>query len=69
MPYLKSNWTEIRGNAAIVIALLHNMRISKNGIEIDRNNISLKISHLLRDDQQIVRVKAAEALGYLFGDI
>lgn len=66
LPYLKSTWPEIRGNAAVIIGLLHNLYSTEH--QHTTENVSLKLSALLRDDQPSVRVKAANALGLMFGD-
>lgn len=63
---LKSNWAEIRGNAALVIGILSHYNKKSHVHNLDVSN---KISVLLRDDNIDVRIKASKALSYIFGDI
>lgn len=67
LPFFKSSWPEIRGNAAVIVGLLYNMNkaVSQHMTE----NVGAKLAVLLRDEQISVRVKAAHALGYMFGDL
>jgi len=65
LPYLKSSWPEIRGNAAVIIGLLHNLNATHSHAS---ENLSQKISVLLHDEQNSVRVKAANALGFMYGE-
>lgn len=66
IPFLKSHWTEIRGNAAIIIGILHNFLESASQRD---EAVGHKLALLLRDESTIVRLKAATAIGYFFGDI
>lgn len=66
LPFLKSNWPVIRGNAAVIIGILHNLNRSPG---LPTESISNKVKALLRDDHVAVRVKAANALGYMFGEM
>lgn len=66
LPYLKSTWPEIRGNAAVIIGLLHNLHSELQ--QHTTESVSEKIANLLKDDQISVRVKAANALGLMFGE-
>lgn len=68
LPYLKSQWPEIRGNAACIIGLLHNLHSPSNQQQHSAEYLSHKIAVLLHDDQIAVRIKAANALGSMFGD-
>uniref|UniRef100_A0AAG5DWB8 Maestro heat-like repeat-containing protein family member 1 n=2 Tax=Anopheles atroparvus TaxID=41427 RepID=A0AAG5DWB8_ANOAO len=67
LPLLRSQWPEIRGNAAILIGLLHcqNANVKCQHME----QIGHKISLLLKDDCMSVKVSASEALGYIYGDL
>ncbi|KAH8235312.1 hypothetical protein KR038_009962 [Drosophila bunnanda] len=66
LPQLRSQWPEVRGSAAIVIGILHNFLSERN---IQTELVASKIAMLLKDEQAAVRVRAATALGYFFGDI
>uniref|UniRef100_A0A182QHL8 Uncharacterized protein n=1 Tax=Anopheles farauti TaxID=69004 RepID=A0A182QHL8_9DIPT len=65
LPLLRSQWPEIRGNAAILIGLLHcqNANVKCQHME----QIGHKISLLLKDECTSVKVSASEALGYIYG--
>lgn len=66
LPYLKSEWPEIRANAAMIIGLLHNLY--RNAPQHLTENVSQKISVLFRDNDASVRVKAVSALGFMFSE-
>ncbi|EDW00462.1 maestro heat-like repeat-containing protein family member 1 [Drosophila grimshawi] len=66
MPQLRSQWPEVRGSAAIVIGILHNFLSEQNA---QTESVASKIAVLLKDEQTMVRVRAAQALGHFFGDI
>ena len=78
VPFLKSQWPELRGNAIIVVAVLGNHLNthpdSEKSHEARNRTLTLthladKVIHMLKDESEAVRVKAAMALGYLFADI
>lgn len=69
LPHLKSAWPEIRGNAACIIGLLHNLHAGSSHQQHSAEYLSHKIGVLLHDDVIAVRVKAANALGLMFGEI
>lgn len=64
LPFLRSQWPEIRGNAAILIGLLHTQH--KSTYQVDA--VGHKISLLLKDEDAGVKTKAAEGLGYIYGE-
>ncbi|XP_037937938.1 maestro heat-like repeat-containing protein family member 1 [Teleopsis dalmanni] len=66
IPKLRSQWPEVRGSAAIVIGILHNFLTERNA---QTESVGNKIAILLKDENHFVRIKAATALGYFFGDI
>ncbi|XP_036319611.1 maestro heat-like repeat-containing protein family member 1 isoform X2 [Rhagoletis pomonella] len=66
IPKLRSQWAEVRGSAAIVIGILHNFLPERN---TQTESVGNKLAALLKDENHFVRVKAATALGYFFGDI
>lgn len=69
LPYLKSQWSEIRGNAACIIGLLFNLHSESSQQQHTAEYLSHKIAVLLHDDQIPVRIKAANALGFMFGEM
>ncbi|XP_075158391.1 maestro heat like repeat family protein c11.1 isoform X1 [Haematobia irritans] len=66
IPKLRSQWPEVRGSAAMVIGILHNFLSERN---TQTEAVGNKLAALLKDENHFVRVKAATALGYFFGDI
>lgn len=66
---MKSQWPDIRGNAACIVGLLHNMHSGASHQQHSAEYLSHKIAVLLHDDVIAVRVKAANALGLMFGDV
>ncbi|XP_055389561.1 maestro heat-like repeat-containing protein family member 1 [Condylostylus longicornis] len=66
IPFLRSHWSEIRGNATIVIGVLHNYLPTHNQ---HNELVGHKIAVLLKDENVTVRHKAAAALGYFFGNL
>lgn len=46
--------------------ILHNFLSERNA---QTESVATKIAVLLKDEQSTVRVKAAQALGYFYGDI
>ncbi|KFB39654.1 AGAP000273-PA-like protein [Anopheles sinensis] len=67
LPLLRSQWPEIRGNAAILIGLLHCQNATVKCQHMEQ--IGHKISLLLKDDCMSVKVSASEALGYIYGEL
>jgi maestro heat-like repeat-containing protein family member 1 len=72
LPYLRSHWNEIRAHACSIIGLLHHyggkaFDDEKYRLDLETTS-SEKISACLKDEQNSVRIKAAEALGYLFSE-
>ncbi|XP_055615310.1 maestro heat-like repeat-containing protein family member 1 isoform X2 [Toxorhynchites rutilus septentrionalis] len=64
LPALRSQWAEIRGNAAVLIGLLH----TQNRGNQQMDTVGHKISLLLKDENSGVKVKASEALGFIYGE-
>lgn len=52
-----------------MVGLLHNIHSKTGHQQHAAEYLSHKISTLLHDEQSIVRVKAANALGFMFGDV
>uniref|UniRef100_A0A1L8DCH9 Putative heat repeat-containing protein 7a n=1 Tax=Nyssomyia neivai TaxID=330878 RepID=A0A1L8DCH9_9DIPT len=65
LPHFKSQWPEVRGNAAILVGLLHHYNTTN---QPNLEHITQKICALLKDESTAVRIKAATALGYLFSN-
>lgn len=66
LSYIKSPWMEIRGNAALVAGLLYSMLIVENKSRISLDTVCDRIMRLMNDENEEVRMKAIEALSYLF---
>ncbi|XP_037882576.1 maestro heat-like repeat-containing protein family member 1 [Glossina fuscipes] len=66
LPNLRSLWPEVRGSAAVVIGILNNFLMERSP---QTEGVGNSIVLLLKDENHYVRVKAATALGYFFGDI
>lgn len=78
LPFLKSQWPELRGNAIVMVAVLGNYLNSHPDTEKshEAKNRTLTLSHLadkvtnmLKDENGSVRVKAALSMGHLFANI
>lgn len=67
--HLKSQWPEIRGNAACIVGILYNLHSSSSQQQHTPDYLRHKISVLLQDEIVAVRIKAANALGFMFGEI
>lgn len=72
LPYLRSHWNEIRTNTCTIIGLLHHhggklIEDEKYLNELETTS-SEKIAACLKDEHVSVRMRAAEALGYLFSE-
>lgn len=64
--YLKSPWTEIRSNAALMIGLLYSELNLENRHKVSLDTVCDKLIRLLQDDSEEVRLKASQAIAYLF---
>lgn len=69
LPHLKSQWPEIRGNAACIIGMLYNLSSGTGHQQHTAEYLNHKISALLSDDLPAVRIKAVHALGYMYSDV
>lgn len=69
LPHLKSQWPEIRGNAACIIGMLYNLSSGSSQQQHTAEYLNHKISALLNDDVATVRIKAANALGFMYGEV
>lgn len=68
LSYFKSPWKEIRGNAALVAGLLYSNLNDENKSRVSLDTVSYRLINLLSDEQEQVRVKAVQALVYIFTD-
>ncbi|XP_066159161.1 maestro heat-like repeat-containing protein family member 1 isoform X1 [Euwallacea fornicatus] len=64
--YLKSPWIPIRSNAALVTGLLYSELSVENKPKVSLDTVCDKLIRLLQDDSEEVRVKASQAISYLF---
>ncbi|KAH1014351.1 hypothetical protein HUJ04_003198 [Dendroctonus ponderosae] len=64
--YLKSPWLQIRGNAALVTGLLYSELSMENKTKVSLDMVCDKLIRLMQDDAEEVRVKASQAISYLF---
>lgn len=78
LPFLKSQWPELRGNAIVMVSVLGNYLNTHPELEKshEAKNRTLTLSHLadkvtlmLKDESAGVRVKAALSMGHLFAGI
>lgn len=72
LPYLRSHWNEIRAHACSLIGLLHHyggklIEDETYRIELETTS-SQKIALCLKDEQAFVRLKATDALGFVFSE-
>lgn len=66
LSYLKSPWTEIRSNAALIAGLLYSLLVTETKQRVSLDTICDRIMRLMQDENEEVRMKAIEALSYLF---
>lgn len=78
LPFLKSQWPELRGNAIVMVAVLGNYLNTHPDKEksheaknrtLNLNHLADKVQNTLRDECGSVRVKAALSMGHLFANI
>lgn len=78
LPFLKSQWPELRGNGIVIVAVLGNYLNRHPDLDktheaknrtLTLNHLADKVTSLLKDESQAVRVKAALSMGHLFADI
>lgn len=79
LPFLKSQWPELRGNAVVMVAVLGN-HLNNNHPDAEKhhepknrtltlNHLAEKVTQMLKDESSSVRVKAALSMGHLFTGI
>lgn len=66
LSYFKSQWVEIKGNAALISGLLYSQLIPDNKSRVSLDTVCDRLMRLMGDEDENVRVKAVEAVSYLF---
>nr|XP_023029049.1 maestro heat-like repeat-containing protein family member 1 [Leptinotarsa decemlineata] len=68
LSYFKSQWTDIKGNAALIAGLLFSLMVPENKARVSLDTVCDRLIRLLTDESEVVRIKAVEAISYLFLD-
>ncbi|CAG9840062.1 unnamed protein product [Diabrotica balteata] len=68
LSYFKSQWEEIKGNAALIAGLLYSQLVPENRSRVSLDTVCDRLLRLMDDEDEEVRVKAVEAVSYLFID-
>uniref|UniRef100_A0A6P7GVH6 Maestro heat-like repeat-containing protein family member 1 n=1 Tax=Diabrotica virgifera virgifera TaxID=50390 RepID=A0A6P7GVH6_DIAVI len=68
LSYFKSQWEEIKGNAALIAGLLYSQLVPENKSRVSLDTVCDRLLRLMDDEDEEVRVKAVEAVSYLFID-
>ncbi|XP_045471667.1 maestro heat-like repeat-containing protein family member 1 [Harmonia axyridis] len=68
LSYFKSPWVEIRGNAALVAGLLYSTLNDENKSKVSIDTVSFRLMNLMSDENEQVRIKAVQAIVYLFSN-
>lgn len=69
LSFLKSNWSEIRGNAALMVGLLYNNLPTKtfeSGETVQLDTVCYRLMQLMQDEYAEVRAKAVQGLSFVF---
>ncbi|CAH0557118.1 unnamed protein product [Brassicogethes aeneus] len=66
LSYFKSQWVEIRSNAALVSGLLYSQLAAENKNRVSVDTVCDRLMKLLTDENETVRMRAVEAMAYLF---
>ncbi|XP_050312890.1 maestro heat-like repeat-containing protein family member 1 [Anthonomus grandis grandis] len=64
--YLKSQWTSIRANAALVTGLFYAELLPENKPKVSLETVCDKLNRLMQDESEEVRIKASQAISCLF---
>ncbi|CAG9771935.1 unnamed protein product [Ceutorhynchus assimilis] len=64
--YLKSPWVSIRSNGALVTGLLYSELAPENKDKVSLDAVCDKLIRLMQDENDDVRIKASQAMSYLF---
>ncbi|XP_056636032.1 maestro heat-like repeat-containing protein family member 1 [Diorhabda sublineata] len=68
LSYFKSQWVEIKGNAALITGVLYSQMIPENRSRVSLDTVCDRLLRLINDENEDVRIKAVEAVSYLFID-
>ncbi|CAG9823673.1 unnamed protein product [Phaedon cochleariae] len=68
LSHFKSQWPEIKGNAALIAGLLFSLLILENKSKVSIDTVCDRLIRLLTDENEDVRIKTVEAISYLFLD-
>ncbi|KAJ8916184.1 hypothetical protein NQ315_016323 [Exocentrus adspersus] len=66
LSYFKSQWVEIRSNAALVAGLLYSQLTQENKHQVSLDMVCDRLMRLLQDEHEEVRMRAVQAIAYLF---
>jgi HEAT repeat protein len=64
--FFKSQWSEIRSNAASLVGFLVGNMTAEQCTKISKQHVCSALSMLLKDPEPDVRIRAAEAISNLF---
>ncbi|EFA03008.2 maestro heat-like repeat-containing protein family member 1 [Tribolium castaneum] len=68
LSYLKSPWVPIRSSAALMVGLLFSQLSAENKQRISVDTVCDKLMRLVNDEHEEVRMRAVQAIAYLFID-
>lgn len=66
LSYFKSQWVEIRSNAALVAGILYSQLMPENKHHVSLDIVCDRLMRLLQDEHEEVRMRAVQAIAYLF---
>lgn len=64
--YLKSQWLEIRGCAALMMGLLYSNMNPSNRSQVSLDTVCDRLLKLLKESNPEIRVRAIQGVSYLF---
>lgn len=64
--YLKSQWSEIRGYAALLMGLLYSCMNASNRSQVSLDTVCDRLLKLLKDNNPDIRIRAIQGVSYLF---
>ncbi|CAG9858443.1 unnamed protein product [Phyllotreta striolata] len=66
LSYFKSQWIDIKSNAALISGILYSQLTTENKSRVSLDTVCDRLLRLMNDENENVRVKAVEAVSYLF---
>lgn len=66
LSYFKSQWVEIRGQAAYLAGLLYSHLNTESKSHVSLDTVCDRLLKLLNDENADVRIRAVQATSYLF---